>query len=99
MFSIIKDSPPYEAASEIKYLDMVVQESMRLYPVGPRSVRVCNKDVTINGVHFPKGAWVIVPMHVLHKDPSKWEEPEKFDPSRSVHIMLIVIHATKGKPI
>ena len=76
----------------MKYLDMVVQESMRLYPIAPRVVRVCSKTTTIkDGVCVPKGAWVVLPIHALHMDPNNWEDPEKFDPMR-----LVSQPSTKG---
>ncbi len=77
-----QDATYYEAASEIKYLDMVIQESLRLYPVAPRVVRVCNETTTVHGICFPKGTWVVIPVHALHRDPKNWGDPEKFDPLR-----------------
>ncbi|GAB1290355.1 Cytochrome P450 3A13 [Apodemus speciosus] len=72
----------YDVLAEMEYLDMVVNETLRLYPVGGRLERVCKKDVEINGVFIPKGTVVIVPTFALHKDPKCWPEPEKFCPER-----------------
>ncbi|KAL6031641.1 hypothetical protein STEG23_000575 [Scotinomys teguina] len=72
----------YDALVEMEYLDMVVNETLRLYPVGGRLERICKKDVEINGVLIPKGTVVIVPTFALHKDPKCWPEPEEFRPER-----------------
>ena len=46
--------------------------------------RECNEACTINGIHFPKGMLVLVPVYALHRDPEYWPDPEKFEPERSV---------------
>lgn len=72
----------YNALMEMEYLDMVVNESLRLYPVALRVERVCKKDVVINGVFIPKGTIVMIPTYPLHRDPKYWPEPEEFHPER-----------------
>uniref|UniRef100_A0A8D2DS30 unspecific monooxygenase n=1 Tax=Sciurus vulgaris TaxID=55149 RepID=A0A8D2DS30_SCIVU len=74
----------YDVLFEMEYLDMVVNETLRLYPVIERIVRVCKKDVEINGVFIPKGTVVAVPIYSLHQNPKYWPEPEKFSPERSL---------------
>ncbi|XP_064394654.1 cytochrome P450 3A24-like [Halichondria panicea] len=83
--SYMEDNPDaglYEASQEITYLDLVVQESLRLYPPAPMILRLCNKTITINDLTIPKGVSVAVPIAHLHKDPQYWEEPDKFIPER-----------------
>ena len=46
--------------------------------------RACSEACTINGIHFPKGVMVTVPVYALHRDPEYWPEPEKFEPERYV---------------
>ncbi|XP_052610982.1 cytochrome P450 3A13-like [Peromyscus californicus insignis] len=72
----------YEALVEMEYLDMVVNETLRLYPVANRVNRLSKKDAEINGVFIPKGTQVVIPIYVLHQDPRYWPEPEKFHPER-----------------
>lgn len=61
---------------------MVLNESLRLYPVVGRIERMCKKDVEVNGVFIPKGTLVMVPSFVLHRDSALWPEPEEFRPER-----------------
>ncbi|XP_054445811.1 cytochrome P450 3A12-like [Pteronotus mesoamericanus] len=77
-----KAPPTYEALVQMEYLDMVLNESLRLFPVAGRIERVCKKDVEINGVLIPKGTVVMVPNFTLHRDPAHWAEPEEFRPER-----------------
>nr|XP_060642873.1 cytochrome P450 3A9-like [Anolis sagrei ordinatus] len=72
----------YEAVMQMEYLDMTVNELLRLYPIGGRLDRICKKDVEINGITIPKGVSVMIPPHVLHFDPDLWEQPEEFRPER-----------------
>lgn len=66
----------------MEYLDMVVNETLRLFPVVERTIRFCKKDVEINGVFIPKGTVVAIPIYSLHQNPKYWPEPEKFYPER-----------------
>ncbi|KAI5929205.1 Cytochrome P450 3A4 [Manis javanica] len=74
--------PSYDALVQMEYLDMVVNESLRLFPVAGRLERLCKKDVEIKGVLIPKGTVVMVPIFVLHQGPELWPEPEEFRPER-----------------
>ncbi|XP_077880872.1 cytochrome P450 3A9-like isoform X1 [Ictidomys tridecemlineatus] len=72
----------YDVLFEMKYLDMVVNETLRLYPIIERILRVCKKDVELNGVLIPKGTNVAIPIYSLHQNSTYWPEPEKFYPER-----------------
>ncbi|XP_078096280.1 cytochrome P450 3A30-like [Mustelus asterias] len=77
-----KASPTYDGVMQLEYLEMVISETLRLFPPAPRIDRVCKKDVQLNGVNIPKGTVVMVPAYVLHHDPAYWPEPEEFRPER-----------------
>lgn len=66
----------------MEYLDMVVNESSRLYPIANRLERVAKTSVEVCGVTIPKGTVVMVPLYALHHDPSLWPEPDAFKPER-----------------
>ncbi|XP_041603078.1 cytochrome P450 3A12-like isoform X1 [Vulpes lagopus] len=77
-----KAAPTYEALIQMEYLDMVLNETLRLYSIAGRLERVCKKDVEISGVFIPKGTVVMVPTFILHRDQNLWPEPEEFQPER-----------------
>ncbi|NXQ91251.1 CP3AO protein, partial [Nyctibius grandis] len=77
-----KATPTYNAIMQMEYLDMVVNESLRLFPPGGRIERVCKKTVELNGVTIPEGMVVMIPAYVLHRDSGCWPEPEEFRPER-----------------
>ncbi|KAL5491876.1 hypothetical protein EMCRGX_G017242 [Ephydatia muelleri] len=73
----------YEATHNIEYLDMVVQESLRIFPPAPLAVgRMCTENIQLGGIDIPKGTAVIVPVMSIHQDPKIWEDPMNFRPER-----------------
>uniref|UniRef100_A0A3Q0SKV9 Cytochrome P450 3A n=1 Tax=Amphilophus citrinellus TaxID=61819 RepID=A0A3Q0SKV9_AMPCI len=72
----------YQALMQMEYLDSVINESLRVYPIATRLERVAKASVEINGFVIPKDIVVMVPIWPLHRDPEIWPEPEKFKPER-----------------
>lgn len=74
----------YEAVQGMKYLNMVVSETLRKYPFGPFLNRYCDEDYVIEetGLTVEKGISVIVPIWGLHHDPKYFPDPDVFDPER-----------------
>jgi cytochrome P450 family 6 len=74
----------YELLSEFKYLDMVINESLRKFPPAFFLTRVCRKDFKIPGTEMviPKDTDINVNIYSIHRDPEYYPEPEKFDPER-----------------
>lgn len=76
------DSKGTQPFYKSNYLDAVVKESMRLYPVAPFVVRKLDHDVTMHGVQLPKGAIACIWIYSLHRNPDLWEQPDQFMPER-----------------
>ncbi|CAH2003633.1 unnamed protein product [Acanthoscelides obtectus] len=74
----------YEKIIGMKYMEMIIQEVMRMYPPLPFIDRECTKDYKIRGtdVIIPKGQQVYIPMLGFNFDESIFPEPEKFIPER-----------------
>lgn len=77
-----KKSADYTSASELTYLEMCINEALRLFPPGFIVNRDANEDVEIRGIHIPKGMTVNIPVYVIHRDPDIWPDPLNFDPER-----------------
>jgi len=83
--------------SRMPYLDAVIKESMRLYPVAPFVVRKVANNVDIaapesgfattegnvaSGLSLPAGSLACIWIYSLHRNPEFWNQPERFIPER-----------------
>uniref|UniRef100_A0A8D8Z2M3 Cytochrome P450 4g15 n=1 Tax=Cacopsylla melanoneura TaxID=428564 RepID=A0A8D8Z2M3_9HEMI len=75
--------PTYEDLCKLEYLDMVIKESLRLYPAAPIIGRHIDEDFDLgNGIILPKGVTVFVSIYAVHRDPKYYDNPNQFDPNR-----------------
>uniref|UniRef100_A0A1B6E6L3 Cytochrome P450 n=1 Tax=Clastoptera arizonana TaxID=38151 RepID=A0A1B6E6L3_9HEMI len=65
---------------EMKYLERVIKEVLRLYPSVPFFDRHLKKDIKLGEYLIPAGVDVRVAVYTLHRSPEYYENPEKFDP-------------------
>ncbi|XP_065080305.1 probable cytochrome P450 9f2 isoform X2 [Ochlerotatus camptorhynchus] len=76
----------YDTLQQMKYMDMMVSESLRMWPI-PAFDRKCVRDYVVDdgaGLKFTidAGDCIWVPVHGIHRDPKYYPNPEKFDPER-----------------
>lgn len=60
----------------------VIEESLRWQPTDPMFSRWVTQDTQFFGVDLPKGAVLHICLGAANRDPSRWERPDEFDPSR-----------------
>lgn len=82
-------SPPMitlDKVKELKYLECIVKEGLRLCPSVPFIGRKTNEDITLktNDKEYvvPSGTIIYVMIYMLHRDPEVYRQPEKFEPDR-----------------
>lgn len=80
---VLGTRPPTLADLEdLPYVRMVFQESMRLYPPLPGTLRQPYEPDVVGGTPVgPRDVIAILP-YALHRNPTLWEDPERFDPER-----------------
>ncbi|HWW75213.1 MAG TPA: cytochrome P450 [Pyrinomonadaceae bacterium] len=74
--------PTAEDYAALGYTEMVVSETMRLYPPAWDVGRLALEDHEVGGFAIPRGSLVLVSQYVMHRDPRFWPDPERFDPER-----------------
>ena len=66
----------------LRYTEMVLAESMRLYPPAWIVGRRAMEPYAIGGYEVPKGSIVVACQWVTHRDPRFFPDPERFEPER-----------------
>ena len=80
---VLGNRPPTVAdIPRLRYTNMVIKESMRLYPAVPSLSREAAKDCEIGGYWVPAGCMIMISQWVMHRDPRYFEDPEVFNPER-----------------
>ncbi|XP_017786537.1 PREDICTED: cytochrome P450 6j1-like [Nicrophorus vespilloides] len=79
----------YESVNEMKYMDCVLNESMRMHWVSFFLTKKCTEDYRLPptkdgapSIMIQKDTSIILPMDALHKDAKYFPNPEIFDPER-----------------
>lgn len=78
----------YDTLVHMKYLDMVVSETLRKWPPAPRTDRFCNADIDLRDesnnavMSLKKGDVLFIPIIGLHYDPENFPDPTEFRPER-----------------
>jgi cytochrome P450 len=75
-------TPRYEDIADLRYTRVVIEESMRLYPPAHTFGRQPIAADEILGHRIPAGAEVLIMPWLLHRKPSLWENPNRFEPER-----------------
>jgi cytochrome P450 len=75
-------TPNFSDLQTLTYCEWMMKESMRLYPPAWSLARTVISDFEIGGYKIPAGANVVMSQWVMHRNPSYFAEPEKFDPGR-----------------
>ncbi|MEM6397085.1 MAG: cytochrome P450 [Bacteroidota bacterium] len=68
--------------ARLKYLQQVIEESMRLYPPAWITDRIATQDVEIAGIELRKNDVVGPYIYGIHRSADIYEEPERFNPDR-----------------
>ncbi|XP_011297739.1 cytochrome P450 4V2 [Fopius arisanus] len=71
-----------EAICQLVYIDMIVRETIRLFPVGPLLPRISTEPIELTSCTVPEGCSLYMVPFATHRDPRYWNKPEEFIPER-----------------
>jgi cytochrome P450 len=66
----------------LPYTLAVIEETMRLFPPVPMTVRVAFEKTELGGTSIPKGDLVAIVIRNIHRHPAYWPDPLQFRPER-----------------
>nr|XP_022910877.1 probable cytochrome P450 6a20 [Onthophagus taurus] len=73
----------YDAIMDMKYMEQVINETLRMYPPVHTLPRLCTQTYTLpNGSTIEKGTNVFISLIGLQRDEEYFPEPNKFNPDR-----------------
>lgn len=75
-------SPTIEDLGDLPYLEMVINETLRLYPPAWVLLRRARESVEIDGTNVSAGDVVWLSQWVIHRMPEYFSDPETFLPER-----------------
>lgn len=75
-------SPTYEDIPRLRYVEMVLAESMRLYPPAWAMGRHALSDFSLGEYFLPAKTTVLMSQFVTHRDSRFFPDPLRFDPER-----------------
>ncbi|XP_039277936.1 cytochrome P450 4C1 [Nilaparvata lugens] len=66
--------------NSMKYLEMVIKETLRLYPSVPFIGRLVTEDFVVGPHKIPAGVWLNIELFNVHRCKDHYPDPEKFNP-------------------
>ena len=77
-----RERPLFEDIERLHYTEMVLAETMRLYPPAWALGRLATKETEVGGYKITPGSLVIMSQYVMHRDARFFPDPTRFDPER-----------------
>jgi cytochrome P450 len=74
--------PTFDDVPRLRYVEMVLAESMRLYPPAWAMGRYARDDFHLGEFFLPAKTTVLMSQFVAHRDPRFFPDPLRFDPER-----------------
>jgi cytochrome P450 len=75
--------PTFGDIAKLRQVRATLDEALRLWPTAPAYLRAARADTVLGGRYrTEEGDWAMVFLPLLHRDPTVWPDPERFDPER-----------------
>lgn len=68
--------------NSLTYLDCVIKEVLRLYPILPDPMKQCTEDFRFGSIFIPAHTTICTTIHASHMNEKYFTDPEVFNPDR-----------------
>lgn len=85
--------PTFEQVQGLDLVHRTLLESLRMWPTVPAVTRAPKTDCVLDRYRIPAGHPVTLLLPAIHRDPTIWSDPDRFDPDR------FLPEASKGRPV
>eukprot|EP00061_Rhincodon_typus_P017053 g45581.t1 len=83
--AVIGESRPPSLKDKLHmpFTEATIMEILRMTTVVPLAIpHMASETIDFKGYTIPKGSMVVANLWSVHRDPSMWEHPDEFNPSR-----------------
>jgi cytochrome P450 family 6 len=79
-----EDEISFDSIAEMEYLDMVLNETLRKWPINNVQFRKASNEFQISNsnLKIPSETFITIPVYSVHRDERFYENPNKFLPNR-----------------
>ena len=74
--------PALDDLPRLKYTEMVLAESMRIYPPAWAMGRQATREIELGPYRLPSGSYFFFSQYIMQRSPEQFPDPLKFDPER-----------------
>ena len=93
VFDSIDQVTDNDMLNNLPYLEMVIKETMRFFPIAAFLGREATKDIKLKSCTIPAGANILINMLKVHRNPIYWsDDAHLFNPDRFMPENISKIH-------